>query len=527
MKINFDDLNSVNFNEQFDAYFKDIITTNDYDIKNEFFGVAGKQHYRLLAYLSTLCDNSTIIDIGSHRGSSACALSFNQTNQIISFDIINNVVNPKIRERKNIKFVLDNLFDDYDKYKELIMSCPLIVLDIDPHEGNMEYDFYLKLKEWGYKGILFCDDIWHFEGMRNNFWYKIEDQYKYDVTDVGHWSGSCIISFQPIDLPKNLCDNWTLVTAYFNLAKCPDASKEIKERDQEYYMKHAYSTLSLPYNLVIYCDEESYEKLRALRPEYLKDRTTYVIREFDELAFEGYELKFKEYREVIKDNRIKNPYHFDNRNTASYYLFCMARYIMLKESIKNNVFGSTHFAWINICIQRMGINNVKRLPEALSINRDKFSTTYIDYIPHSLILNTKEYYKFGRCSMCSGFFTGNAYYMDKVCGLIIDKFVYYLKLECGHADEQLFSPCYFENKELFEHYYGDYQEMITNYVYAYDNPEKIIQIFINSAYQHKDYEKCLEACEFVLKSLREKKCVLNDLQLMMLNNFYHACKKLI
>jgi hypothetical protein len=29
--------------------------------------------------------------------------------------------------------------------------------------------------------------------MRNNFWYKIEDQYKYDLTEYGHWSGTGIV----------------------------------------------------------------------------------------------------------------------------------------------------------------------------------------------------------------------------------------------------------------------------------------------------------------------------------------------
>ena len=33
-------------------------------------------------------------------------------------------------------------------------------------------------------------------------------------------------------------NNWTLVTAYFNLVKCPDASNEIKKRDKEYYFSH-------------------------------------------------------------------------------------------------------------------------------------------------------------------------------------------------------------------------------------------------------------------------------------------------
>jgi len=95
---------------------------------------------------------------------------------------------------------------------------------------------------------------------------------------------------------------------------------------------------------------------------------------------------------------------------------------MLMKTIEDNPFNSSHFAWINFCIERMGFNNLIRLDECLDQYRDKFSTCYIDFIPYNLIKDTKEYFKWGRCSMCSGFFTGNKKYMYNVCKLILDKF---------------------------------------------------------------------------------------------------------
>ena len=44
-------------------------------------------------------------------------------------------------------------------------------------------------------------------------------------------------------------------------------------------------------------------------------------------------------------------------------------------------------------------------------------------------------------------------YMEK-------KFIHYVEKGYGHADEQLYSPVYFDNPDLFEHYYGDYQQII-------------------------------------------------------------------
>jgi hypothetical protein len=524
--ITLDNLNSLNFHN----YYKNVII-NEPEI--DFFSIPGKQHYQLLSYFSTLFNNSNIIDIGTHLGHSALSLSYNKTNTIYSFDILDKV-RPNIKLTENIKFLNDDLFDKntFLKWKDIILSCPFIFLDVDPHNGTMENDIINYLKEIDYKGFIVCDDVWYFKEMRDNFWYKIEDKYRYDLTHIGHWSGTGIITFnENISFPKYDISNWTLVTAYFNLTAFYDSSSEIKARGKEYYLSHSLSTLNLPYNLVIYCDEESLESIKNIRPKYLENKTHYIVRNFNDFRFKKGDdmLKetFSDYRIKIIKNRISKPYHFDNRNTASYYLFCMARYIMLKEIIELNPFHSTHFSWINFCIERMGFKNLIRLEEGLSINRDKFSTCYIDYIPESLIHNTQEYFKWGRCSMCSGFFTGNKEYMYKVCDLIENKFLEYIEKGYGHADEQLYSPVYFENPDLFEHYYGDYQQMITNYKYVYDYPEAPLNNFIKNSFHNNNYVKCYEACKFVFNSWALDKCDISQNNLYHLFYYYMFSKKIL
>jgi hypothetical protein len=486
------------------------------EMVNSFFADCGKEHFRILSYLSSLYNNSTIVNIHTNGGYEALALSYNETNTVFSFDVSDHITNHKIRNRPNIRFLDENILDPTTRnnWRNVIMGASFIFVDIEPHEGNAEYELYQYLTDIGYRGFVVFDDIWYFKTMRNNFWYKIPEHKRYDLTEVGHWSGCGVVSFnEEIRFDKRDNSNWTLVTAYFNLTKCPDASPEIHARDKNYYFSHAISTLSLPYNLVIYCDTESREQIEKIRPTWFADKTRYVIREFDELRFykhgEPLSRTFRDYRDKIVENRRTHPYYFDNRNTASYYLFCMARYAMLKETITENPFGSTHFAWINFCIERMGFQNLIRLDEALAVNRNKFSTCYIDYVPENLVKDTAEYFRFGRCSMCSGFFTGNAEYMFKVCDLVENKFLEYLNKGYGHADEQLFSPVYFENPDMFEHYYGDYLQMITNYKYIYEAPEAPIHNFIRNSYNNRNYTKCAEGCRFVQQSVFLGKCQLN------------------
>ena len=211
----------------------------------EFYGAPGKQHYNLLSYLATRLSGTTIIDLGTHMGSSALALSVNPTNTIYSFDIVRKT---PLSDLPNVNFEIVDLWNPAarDFWAPIVLGSSLIVLDIDPHSGVPEYEFYLWLKENDYKGLLFCDDIHYFKEMRDNFWFKVPHSEKVDITAIGHWSGSGVISFQPrpdivwetyaglqtigmvataVEGEKALAPSpWTVVTAYFDLTKMPDAT---------------------------------------------------------------------------------------------------------------------------------------------------------------------------------------------------------------------------------------------------------------------------------------------------------------
>ena len=92
------DIDNLNFDKTFDNIFEN-------EDKIEYFSSNGKEHYRLLSYFSTLFNNSNIIDIGSQKGYSSLALSYNKTNTVYSFDIVDNVRN-NIKSVNNIHFFM-------------------------------------------------------------------------------------------------------------------------------------------------------------------------------------------------------------------------------------------------------------------------------------------------------------------------------------------------------------------------------------------------------------------------------------
>ena len=176
----------LNFREEFESFFQ---TNSD----PYFFELPGCEDMRLLAYLSMQFKNCTLLNISTSPEHSALALSYNRSNTVHSFVLADKANNPQIRAHPRLRFEQVNLWESHS-YKALIKSCPLIFLDIDPHEGTLEYQFYKYLKEIGYEGILVCDDIHHFEGMRK-FWQFVTEHEKHDVSRFGHWSGTGLINF--------------------------------------------------------------------------------------------------------------------------------------------------------------------------------------------------------------------------------------------------------------------------------------------------------------------------------------------
>jgi len=145
-----------------------------------------REHYRLIAWLSTRFEHSTVFDIGTNKGYSALALSHNPSNRVVSYDIVDckDLCCPEKLEW--IEYRIGDVMRD-----PRLLSSPLIMLDTN-HDGGFESDFYAFLKRNRYRGWLFLDDI-HLNTAMIRFWNSITDP-KEDLTRFGHFSGSGIVA---------------------------------------------------------------------------------------------------------------------------------------------------------------------------------------------------------------------------------------------------------------------------------------------------------------------------------------------
>jgi hypothetical protein len=153
-----------------------------------FHGLAGKEHYRLLTFISSLFKKEILFDIGTFRCMSAAALSSSMQNKIKSYDIAKALPSNPILPR--VEYFLGDTTLDED-----LLKSPFIFFDVN-HDGKYEKIFYEHLQKIKWKGLMLCDDIKvNWDGAMESWWDSITED-KYDLTERGHWSGTGLIHFK-------------------------------------------------------------------------------------------------------------------------------------------------------------------------------------------------------------------------------------------------------------------------------------------------------------------------------------------
>ena len=181
------------------------LQNQDYLVDTTYYELpSGQAEYRLYSYMSTLFNGITILDIGTSQGRSAIALSHNPTNHVISYDIEDHIHNRdyKLFSKSNTEFHVKNVLDDITSEFVASHRIQLVMIDIC-HFGGVERRIMDALYACGFRGLILLDDIHHPDpSMREpmeKMWAELPWQ-KWDVSDVGHYSGTGLVSMQEVDM---------------------------------------------------------------------------------------------------------------------------------------------------------------------------------------------------------------------------------------------------------------------------------------------------------------------------------------
>jgi hypothetical protein len=176
---------------------------------------AGEQHYALLFYLTnTYGDDRPVIDIGTRCVASALALAAGGS-PVHTFDLPDSGERfLAFRKKKEnswqeqvqrhgiyIRFFSVNLAEEKDM-SIYLKDTWLISLDANhlPYSKPFERQWFLRLVEMGYKGLVLVRDIHAHEEMKK-WWAELERSQKklgfkaFDITHVGHSTGTGLLDF--------------------------------------------------------------------------------------------------------------------------------------------------------------------------------------------------------------------------------------------------------------------------------------------------------------------------------------------
>ena len=138
-------------------------------------------------------EGALILEGGTWSGTGARALGC-RNHRVWTYDPY---PQPGIEDGHRRGLLTDNITWEPRKVLDIpipqLLACDLFYLDIDPHAGTEEIEFYDHLKKVGFTGLLVCDDIAMNDGMRR-FWDHI-DLPKFTTGQRAHLTGMGVVSF--------------------------------------------------------------------------------------------------------------------------------------------------------------------------------------------------------------------------------------------------------------------------------------------------------------------------------------------
>lgn len=298
----------------------------------------------------------------------------------------------------------------------------------------------------------------------------------------------------------------TVVTMFFDLKKLRDASPSTRPMD--FYLEHCAGTLKLPYPMVIFCDDTVYDYLKVIRDTEVDTDTIptqYIIRRLENYDF------YQQYWDIIHNNRNRNDYPADSRNTASYFLLTMFKAMALWIARQRNFFKSPYYAWIDMGCSHICRNMRKYACKMLDNPRPKIAVCYIHYRSHEELSDMQQYMKHGGpCGIAATAFTLEEHYVYKFYTLMLSIFNEKLFLGLGHTEETVMVYCYDRHPELFTLFYGDYYSVFTNYHEPIEDIPAIVSFFIKPAFNAGRHDLVIHAAKTILDSVDKNNIMMDN-----------------
>jgi len=293
----------------------------------------------------------------------------------------------------------------------------------------------------------------------------------------------------------------TLVSACFCVYKNNPHSFSMEE-----ILKRSNTLLNMPCFLVLYGDTDTISMMREKRLENgFDDITQYIELELDELWTYNY-------KDAVIQNRAIFWPTADARAQIDSHLITCNKFDFLLKVIERNPFQTSKFGWIDCFLHENGSKICENYSNELLVDilnkiNDKYHIQVLNVTNKKYILkpHKKEYYLQYRWVMCGSFFTCGKESGMKILNRLKENFVETVQMGYGHGEEMLHLEILEEFPEDLERSYGDYGQILNNFLEPTKNLHYIYWFILKNYMKHQYYKEAFECAVTLINSIESKK----------------------
>jgi hypothetical protein len=289
----------------------------------------------------------------------------------------------------------------------------------------------------------------------------------------------------------------TLTTSCFDLTSFHKQSRPLNEA-----INNMTKLLEVPCYLVIYADSNCMPLIKELRNGFgLQDITCYVQIEFNELP------KYK-YLNAVKLNRENYWPTRDERTCSENHILQVSKVDFVQKTIETNPFNTSKFGWIDASL---GLNfskiceNYQRnsLLYVLDNISDKFHIQILNVCDkrYKENIHKREMYTTYRWIVCGSFYTMGIDIGKKIISRLNELFIDITNQGYGHGDELIFLEILDEFYDDIERSYGDYRNILNNFINPTNNYHYIYNYIIKKYLDFGYYREGYDCCKKLINSI--------------------------
>jgi hypothetical protein len=285
----------------------------------------------------------------------------------------------------------------------------------------------------------------------------------------------------------------TIITMLYDIRSIENDTNERNRKLESYIDFSKKFLLKLPYPIIFFIDEniETFNTIYSFRKELnLLDKTYICIKPFEDTYF---------YKDLHRLQELQSKFNILNgdirHETPHYIILNNNKFHCIDEATELNPFNSTHFLWMDF-----GINHVaettERIHEWIFDIPDKIKQLCIN--PYTENNSPKEHFQLIYHNMAGGLFSGSKNNLIKYSELFKQKTEQIYNEDWYQIDEAVMTMVQRENPDLFDLFYGDYQGIVSNYLYPIHN----IDLILRGSQKCLDFNRIKEAFDILIYCLK-------------------------